>query len=256
MIKRAAIIIVILTLISSCKSSKITDASIANLSARNIIKNNEELRFDKNNLRANLLVKYEGKAELPNLNASMRMIKDSVIWISFSKLGFPVAKLLITQDSVKFYEKISKTYFDGDFELISNSLGTDFDFLKVQNLILGETLIDMKLDKYKSSIDKNLYLLNNKNKNAIFDVLFWIDPNNFKVKKEQIKHPYKQQILTVFYKDFDKIDESLFPKGFVVQVNDNKKETKIEVNYKNVVFNSTLSFPFTIPNGYKKIELK
>jgi hypothetical protein len=256
MIKRGAIFIVFLTLITSCKSSKITDASIANLSARNIIKNNDDLRFDKINLRANLFVKYDGKAELPNLNASMRMVKDSVIWISFSKLGFPVAKLMITQDSVRFYEKISKTYFDGDFELISQSLGTDFDFTKVQNLFLGETLIDMKLDKYKSTIDSNLYRLNSKNKNAIFEVLFWISPNNFKLKKEEIKHPFKEQILTILYKDFDKIDESLFPKGFIVQVKDKNKKTRIEVNYKNVFFNTNLSFPFAVPNGYKKIELK
>lgn len=256
MIQRGAIVIVFLTLIFSCKSSKVTETSIANLSARNIIKNNDDLRFDKTNLRANLFVKYQGKTDLPNLNASMRMVKDSVIWISFSKLGFPVAKLMITQDSVKFYEKISKTYFNGDFELISKSLGTDFDFIKVQNLFLGETLIDMKLDKYKSTIDLNLYRLNSKNKNANFETLFWISPNTFKLKKEVIKHPSREQILTVLYKDFGKIDESLFPKEFVVQVKDKNKKTSIEVNYKNVVFNTNLSFPFAIPNGYKKIELK
>jgi len=256
MIKRGAIFIVFLTFIISCKSSKIENATIASLSARSIIKNNEGIRFDKKILYANLLIKYDGKTNLPNLNASLRMLKDSVIWISFSKLGFPVAKLMITPTKVKFYEKITKTYFDGDFELISNWLGTEFDFVKIQNLFYGETLIDMKLDKYKASIDQNLYKLDSKNKTANFDVLFWISPNTFKLKKQEFKHPLKEEILTVLYKDFNKIDESLFPKGFVIQVIDKSKKTTIDVTYKSVIFNTQQNFPFEMPQAYKNIELK
>jgi hypothetical protein len=256
MIKRISIFIVFLIFITSCKSSKVSDVAIANLSARNIINNNDALRFDKNGITASLLLKYDGKSELPNINASLRMVKDFVIWLSFSKLGFPVAKLMVTPNNVKFYEKISKTYFDGDFELINSWLGSDFNFEKVQNLFYGETLVNMKLDKYSVAIDQNMYRLNIKNKNPIFDALFWINPENFKLKKEQIKHPVNEQILTILYKNFKKIDESLFPEGFNIQVQEKNRKTTIDVNYKNVVFNTPKSFPFEIPDAYKKMELK
>ncbi|MCK5637268.1 MAG: DUF4292 domain-containing protein, partial [Flavobacteriaceae bacterium] len=96
MLKNITLIFVFLLLLTSCKSTKDTSNNIANLSAKNVIKKNNEVRFDKTKIKASLLVKYQGKADLPNLNASMRLVKDSVIWLSFSKLGFPIAKLMIT----------------------------------------------------------------------------------------------------------------------------------------------------------------
>ena len=72
-------------------------------------------------------------------------------------MGFPIAKALITPTEIKFYEKISKTYFVGNYELISNWLGTSFDFDMIQNLFFGEALIDLtdenqSLEELKSEI--------------------------------------------------------------------------------------------------------
>ncbi len=256
MLKNITLIFVFLLLLTSCKSTKDTSNNIANLSAKNVIKKNNEVRFDKTKIKASLLVKYQGKADLPNLNASMRLVKDSVIWLSFSKLGFPIAKLMITPTEVKFYEKISRSYFVGNYEFISNLLGADFDFNKVQNLFYGETLLDLNNDKYKARVSQNAYELTPKKENKIFEILFFINPVTFKLAKEEFKQKDKDQILTILYKDFDKINESLFPKGFIIKAQGKKRKTTIDVNYKNVLFDTPISFPFKIPSGYRKIEIK
>ena len=49
------------------------------------------------------------------------MIKDTAIWISINKLGFPLGKLFITPERASFYEVIGKSYFDGDFRLFDLS---------------------------------------------------------------------------------------------------------------------------------------
>lgn len=252
MLKNRAIFIVILIFITSCKSSKITDNTIANLSARNVIKKHQNTEFKKRTLKATLTVKYSGKQDLPSLNASIRIQKDSVIWISFSKLGFQVAKILITPTQVKFYEKLSKSYFEGDFELISEFVGSDLDFTNVQNLFFGEALVNLKDRKYQVSIQDNYYALKPKKNSPVFHESFWIDPFTFKLVKEEIKNSEKQQILSVLYKDYEKINESLFPKGFVIEAIGNKNHTKIDVSYRNIVFNAPLKFPFKLPSGYSK----
>ncbi len=247
----------IIILISSCKSTKIENKKIVNLSAKNIIKENKKNGFDKSSIRASLFVKYQhGKNSLPNLKTSLRIAKDSVIWLSFSKLGFPIAKALITPTEIKFYEKISRTYFVGDYELISNWLGTSFDFEMIQNLFFGEALVDLNNEKFKASVQDGTYVLTPKRQNELFDIFFWIDPQTFKLSKEEINHGGKDQKLTIIYKDFDKFNESLFPKGFVIKAVDKKRKTNIDVNYKNVIFDSPLRFPFKIPHGYSNIELK
>ena len=256
MFRHSVIIISLLLLITSCKSTKNTTVKIAPLSAKNIIKKNDKTKFDRSSIKASLSIKYKGRSDLPSLNGSIRMIKDSVIWISLSKLGFPIAKLIITPQEVKFYEKVSKSYFEGDYQLISDLLGTEFDFAMVQNVFLGEPLFNLKNEKYKANIRENNYKLVPKSKNLILELFFLIDPVTFKLRQEEFKYVEKGQNLTILYKDFHKIDESLFPNGFTIKATDKKNQTIIDVNYRNVLFDSKMGFPFKIPNGYKLIKIK
>ena len=249
-------ILVVFVSFASCKSAKVSNKSINDLSVKTIVKKNKEASLDQLVIKASMFIKYRGKEDMPNINASLRMIKDSIIWLSFSKLGFPIAKLKVTPDEVMFYEKIGKTYFEGDFELISGWLGTDFDFLKIQNLFLGEALLHLEDQKYQVNIVENYYELLPKKKNDMYDILYWIDPFNFKIMKEEVRAAEKNQKLTILYKDFDKINESLFPKGFLITAIGDLQTTTIDVSYKNVQFNAPLKFPFEIPSGYRNIEFK
>ena len=73
------------------------------------------------------------------------MEKDKIIWLS---APLSVAKVMITPDKVSYYNNWENVYFDGDFSLLSDLLGTELDFTKVQNLLLGETLFDLKEQKH------------------------------------------------------------------------------------------------------------
>ncbi len=254
--RKLLVMLILFVSFASCKSTKVSNKSINHLSGKTIVKKNKDASLDQLVIKASMFIKYRGKEDMPNINASLRMVKDSVIWLSFSKLGFPIAKLKVTPEEVKFYEKIGKTYFEGDFELISGWLGTDFDFLKIQNLFLGEALLNLEDQKYQVNIVENNYELRPKKENVLYDIAYWIDPYNFKIMKEEVRHVEKNQKLTILYKDFDKINESLFPKGFLITAFGDLQTTIIDVSFKNVQFNAPLKFPFKIPSGYRNIEFK
>ncbi|MEN8124610.1 MAG: DUF4292 domain-containing protein [Bacteroidota bacterium] len=257
MIKKSFLIFFILSLLISCKSSKVTtDENIVNLSSKRIINKHYAQNYNDKLFKAGLVIKYNGKSDIPELKASLRIAKDSVIWMSISKLGFPVGKLMITPTRVQFYEKINKSYFDGDFSFVSNILGTEFDFDKVQNLFLGEALINLKVQKFNATIQQKKYLLIPKKKNPIFDMLFWIDPINFKIVKEEFSYVENNQKLKIVYKNYSETDGLLLPNGFTIDAIGEKRNTQIDINYKNVEQVSSLKFPFTIPDNYKKYKLK
>lgn len=255
MIRIGTLVIVVLIFTFSCKSSKTSSTNITHLSAKKVIKKHYAAGFDKNNLKANLTIKYKGNAGLPNLNASLRMIKDSVIWISVTKFGIPVAKIIIDKNEVKYYEKLSKTYFIGNFDLISHWLGIEFDFNQIQNLFLGESLLNLNEKKYEIQIHENLYSLNPKDNSFLFDIFFWINPTNFKLEKEEIIDAEKEQTLKITYSGYEKMENTFFPKGFIIDVTDKKNKTIVDINYRNVIFDTALSFPFKIPNGYNELNI-
>ena len=101
--KKIVTLLVFVAVFTSCKTARVSDKSVDYIPVKSIIKNNNKARFANSSIKASMQVKYRGKDELPNINASLRMVKDSIIWLNFSKLGFPIAKLLITPKEVRFY---------------------------------------------------------------------------------------------------------------------------------------------------------
>jgi hypothetical protein len=245
----------VLFIFTSCKTkSAVTGSTTRTMSVNKVIKRHYANDFNKETISAKLRVKYKGKSNLPSVTASLRLQKDTTIWISLSKLGFPIGKALITNNKVSYYEKINRTYFEGDFTLLSNWLGTDLDFKKVQNLLLGQAILNLKDDKYESTLNDNVFDLTPKKANALFDILFSINSTHFKVNKQLVQQDGKT--LTVGYHNYEKIDGVTFPKKVQITALDGKYITTVDVDYRSVEFNKSLRFPFTIPNGYKEIVLK
>ena len=257
MLKKIGFFLVAIMVVTSCKTKSVVAGTMAKpMTANKVIKNHYSNSFDKETLSAKMKVKYRGKNSLPGVTASMRIKKDEAIWISFTKLGFPVGKALITKDKVSYYEKINKTYFEGNFALLSNWLGTELDYEKVQNLLLGQAILDLKDGKHDVTLKDAHYALTPKKAHELFDILYLLSPQNFKLVKQELSQPDENKVLSIDYSDYERIDGEYFPKGVFITAKDPKYTTTIDVEYRSVVFNKSLSFPFAIPNGYKEIELK
>jgi len=252
------IVIVILLVITSCKTTKkvISTSSIAKISTKKIINNHYSNSFNKKTIYARLSVRYRSKNTSTTIGIKLRLEKDKTIWMSATKLGIPIAKIKITPKRVIYYEKIKRTYFNGDFSLLSKWLGTELDYKKIQNILLGQAVLNLKKGKYNSVIDNNLYKLSPKKKKELFGILFFLNPTNFKLNKQEIYSPKKKQLLSVSYSNYKEINGEQFPKNINILATDNKNATTIKIEYRWVEFNKKLTFPFSIPRGYKEIKLK
>ena len=122
-------ILILLLVVSSCKSKReVTDANaIKNISTKKIINNHYSNNFNKKTIYARLNAKYRDKKTSATVSIKLRLEKDKTIWMSATKFGLPIAKVKITPKRVMYYEKLQRTYFDGDFSLLSKWLGTDLD---------------------------------------------------------------------------------------------------------------------------------
>lgn len=240
---------------SACKSAKTAEIKTAYLPPKEIVARhytdeNKPLKFT-----SKMALKYKKDEDELAMEASCRIIKDSAIWISISKLGFQVGKLYVTPQKVLFYEVINKSYFDGDFQLISDLTGIEFDFQMFQNLLLGYALVDLREEKLELSVEEDNYLLVPKNKNHNFEAMFRIDPVHFKMNKETlILDPDKG--LEITYKNYRNKQDVWIPGSLILQTRKKNKNISLEVDIKEAVFVERLNFPFKIPEGYKQIKLQ
>ncbi len=244
--------------LSSCKSKKsLTDMdSIEDISTKKIISNHYNNNFNQKTVNANLNAKYSDNKMSTSVNIKLRIDMDKTIWMSATKLGFPLAKVKITPNRVSYYEKLKGTYYDGDFALLSKWLGTELDYEKVQNILLGQAVLNLKKEKYDSKIDNQLYQLSPIKENELFGILFFMNPDNFKLNRQEITNTEKQQMLSVSYANYKDIKGEQFPENINIRATDRNNLTTINIEYKSVEFNEELTFPFEIPSGYKEISLK
>ena len=252
------VLFALILVVSSCKTTKnVSDnTTLAVLPVKKIIANHYLTNFNQNTVTAKLDAKYSDHKASVSFNIKLRVEKDKAIWMSATKLGVPLAKLLVTPNRVSYYEKINKTYFDGDFSLLSAWLGTELDFNKVQNILLGQAVYDLKKGKYTAEISNNSYMVKPKQETNLFTILFFLDPENFKISKEEISDAAKQQSLSISYPKYQNVENIQFPEEMKVKAVGKNKITTVSIEYNSVEFNKEVNFPFTIPEGYKEISLK
>jgi hypothetical protein len=162
-----------------------------------------------------------------------------------------MAKGLITPTEVKYYEKSGSSYFEGDYTTLSKWLGTDLDFTKVQNMLIGEAFDNLEQGTYESSVENGLYKLeDNSSKNTLKTFLF--EASQFLIKQQQIQQANQNRTLKVDYPNHKQYDKVTFPTALNIDANNQGKQTKIDIEYSSVKLNDELSFPYSVPSGYKR----
>lgn len=253
-IAKMTLLSLFLLTLGACKSTKtVTGGEVdPNLSTRNIINNHYSNQPRFRTLSGRIKIDYSNGDETQGVNVSLRMEKDKVIWIS-GPLG--VVKAHITPEKVSFYNKLQNEYFDGDFSYLSHLLGTDLDFEKVQNLLLGNAVLDLRKEKFTSEIDGGNYQLKPKKARELFKILFQLEPKNFKIAFQQISQPEKARQLHAKY-TYQNILGNALPEEIQIVAEDEEDLTTIDLSFRNLELNKPMSFPYKIPKGYDKITLK
>jgi hypothetical protein len=195
---------------------------------------------------------YQDGKQSQNVTAEIKIKKDEIILVSIRFLGITMAKALITPNEVKYYEKIGGKYLEGNYSALSQWLGTDLDFQKVQNMIIGQALDNLKEVNYTTTIEDQLYKLEDESETNTKKAYFF-QADNFLIKKEEIIQKDKQRMVQISYPSHSEFNKIIFPTGLIIDAVQENKKTNINIDYNTVTFNEDLSFPYSVPEGYERI---
>ncbi len=225
-----------------------------------------QFKFQHFSARAN--ISYKINNQLFEFKGQVRIAKDSALWITFTQdLGIEIARVFITQDSVKFMDRINKKYFVGDYQFVNEFLKTNIDFGILQGILLGNDFDYYDNVRFKAQVDGNEYHLftsersklkkyvrNSNDENRILFQSIWLNPNTFKISQIKIKELTKDsKKLTAKYSDFEMIDGQLFPISIHYEL-ETGEAVKVDAKYSKIELKNMLAFPFKIPSNYKSMN--
>ncbi|MEK8179063.1 DUF4292 domain-containing protein [Flavobacterium buctense] len=221
------------------------------ISSQKIIKNHYNNKSDFSTLYIRSSAKYRDEKQSQNVTAEIKIKKGEKILVSIRFLGITMAKALITPNEVKYYEKINGTYFEGDYASLSEWLGTDLDFDKIQNMLVGKPIDDLTQQDYAYELTDKFYKLSTVKDKT--EKAFSFESKNFLLKKQEITQPEKDRTFTVNYPNFQDFASAILPANLQINAMQKKGKTEISIDYNSVTFNEDLSFPYSVPDGYDRI---
>ncbi len=242
-------------LVLNCKSYKSLSLGEANLNltTKQVIRENIKRTPKFKTLASRVKIDIINGNSSKGYTVNLRMEKDKQILLTSSPIS--LVKVLITPDKVSFYNKLDNTYFDGDYKYLSKILGTDLDFEKVQNLLLGEALYSLKDGSYSSFIHDKKYALQPKRQQGLIDIFYILNPSHFKIESQQISQSVLSRHLQIDYLQYQEVQKQSFPERIKVIAVEAIEELTVELEFKSMSLNQDLRFPFKIPSGYDEIQL-
>ena len=242
---------------TACKTKKYAlDNSIIakEMSAKKVARKHVSANFNKKTIAAKFKVNFNDGVTKQSISVYLRIKKDEVIWLKGTKF-INVFKAKITPKKVRFYSPIEKKYFEGDFSMLEKLLGTKINFQQLQNLFLGQAILDVKNKKQNIVLEKNAYVLSPKTQATLFDVFFAIHPGHFKLNQQSIINALKKQRLDIKYTSYKFVDDEIIPQQINIKAKQENKLTIIDFILRSIELNTKINTSFKIPNGYKHMNL-
>lgn len=279
------VLLVLAIALSSCKTERnIAKEPIKEYGSEYLFEKmkENELQYNTISFKADIRTKINRKKS--NLNATVRIYRDSLIWVSISPgLGLEAARVLITQDSLFFMNRITKEYMGCTFSYITNRFKVDVDFNMLQSLLLGNDFSAYENNNFKAAYDNGSYRLNmaerakqkkfirnNSDAQRVLVQSVWLNTDNFKINQIRIRSLFDEtRKLDVFYDDFQKTDSQWLTTHVVFDIVAREKaiskkdgeekmenqKIKIELNFSKIELNPLLSMPFSVPLKYQRVVI-
>ncbi len=196
---------------------------------------------------------FNSKGKQPDFVANIRLLKDSLIWISLSNdLGIEGIRVLITKDSIKVMDKLANTIQIRPLSSLQEISQIPFSLSDLQELLVGNPIFfNRDSITYYSKTPNGFSLLS---MGTVFKNLVTIN-NSFQIEKSKLDDldAKRNRTADITYYEYEIKTGVLFSTYREMNLS---QQTKLDVQlkFKDYKFNEEMSFPFTVPKKFKRIQ--
>jgi Domain of unknown function (DUF4292) len=212
----------------------------------------QEIDFDYLHGKARLNFKDDKKER--DVKATIRIRKDSVIWMTFSVIGVQGGKALINKDSITIVSTIDREYYVFDYAELSKRFNFNINFGIIQAAMLGNLVIPRSNgDNILEAADYNM--LDQQIGNVM--IRNYINPTTKKLEKLELSESTTGNAIKINYSNFQPLGNKTFPYtgsiSVLYKIASGVINNTITFEYnKAEIGDRELRFPFNIPKRYER----
>lgn len=253
---------------AACSTSKRTiKAPLKEQGADYLFENlkKNELKYDF--LSAKFSAIFSQNKKNTSFSGQIRIQRDSLIWISISPaFGIEMVRVLITNDSIKYMNRIDKSYFTSNFDYINTIINSTLDYDMLQSFLTGNDFSFYENSSFKAGIDNHEYKLITTNRRKLKKYVrnnketsiplqnIWLNPETFKINRVMIKELVQNGRKLEGVYEYSLNDGQLMPSSVRFDLETIENKNTIEVDYSKITITDQLDFPFRIPEKYSRVN--
>ncbi|MBL7815178.1 MAG: DUF4292 domain-containing protein [Saprospiraceae bacterium] len=206
-------------------------------------------------------IDYKGKPMNIAVSSSVRWRRDSLVWLNVKKMGFNVARVQVTQDSVFVINYLQSSYLIKDIAYAEKNFGVPLSFATMQDILLGNPVF--LTDKNKLTVEKSSegdIIL--RGSDARWKAVYRLDATNFAIKDMLFEEPAAKRSLKISYKNYATLKvPNQADKNFsylrtleMESTQTGKVSVEIEVDAESLEVNVPKNIRFEIPKDYGRMD--
>lgn len=246
---------------------------------RKVVKQSPEY---KNYESKRMAISYFDGDKKGSLTGQLKIDYDKALIVTLRKMNLPVARALITTDSITVVNFIEKNYIQDQLTILNELFGVNIGYEMLQALLTADVskLVDSNLfDKdIVSDIDSDQYRIDSQFNKKIDRALLqsnqqklrrymqnmddseftsysaWIDPRDFVLKKIEFNDIKNNEKIIVEYNEYKPVGRSLYPQVINLSFSSALNNLQLEIKVSRPSVNETKDFSFTVPDTYEKFN--
>lgn len=240
---------------------------VLDTSAQNIYKLLRQHEFNSEWIYAKANVQASVDEKSNSFNITLKIKKDSLIWIYISPLlGLEAARVLVSKDSLKIIDRINKKYQLADYKYLRELLRINITFEMLQAMLTGNFFAYRNENKFASVyLEEKYFILSTLSKHKLKRSLeekdpnkpivqdMWVDDTHFRIMRNSVEDNKINKNMEIIYSDFRESPYGLFPYKCVTDIKADKR-VHIEIEYYKLTLGESQDFPFSIPESYEKMR--
>ncbi len=143
---RQLVVILIILFTASCstyyhrgKSVGRSDKKLKRMGSEKLYKEVVANYLDYKNVNfKKIKITYEEEGKKQEFRGSVRVLKDSVIWLSISKMGIEGVRVLLTPNRVSFIDRLHRGYLNTDYSYLNRKFHLELDFYLIQSILMNQ----------------------------------------------------------------------------------------------------------------------
>jgi hypothetical protein len=284
---RVVVVVLVTFWLSSCRTARnLPTIAIKPIGTGKLLKRIEQNAFDyKNFTIKRISCQFSNNGKRTTFMVNLKALKDKKILVSISKMKIPVARVLLTPDSVIYVNYIDHNYFIDDYSYLSSFLNIDLDFETIQSIISNNAFSyrnDAKNRDFKtfdSFVEDGLYVLQSEKTKKIFKMekkantekvkrrlkrlgnealilqKMYFNPANFALLKLIISDKTNNRTMNMDFSNFVEVHGKDYPGSIAMNFNSEQSKVQLKVKMSGFYTDKISSFKIKIPKKYEQIKV-